>query len=383
VNPSWTTRIASAAAVGITLATVTAGVTAAAHAASSPGWRVSAVLQKPGFSDLLALTAAGPNDAWAFGNISKSARPTAVHWNGKSWSISLLPGGSSRPDSASSTSPTNVWAAGSTCPGGSSPQSSYVSRWNGKKWTTSTFNRDFCNPALVTTGPKNGWLFGRSPNAVDAAQTLHFDGTNWRTVQLGKVGSVMSASASSAKDVWAFTIRRNLKTLAMHWDGRAWQSVPLPKFDLSKGKYLYPNTIYAVSPTQAWATGGVYDPATSQHYAVLLHWNGKTWQRVAAPGNEDLGELTSDGSGGVWAIGNPVNAAQNAYSFVHYTHGTWTSELATVNGIPNAVSSSATIDVFNIALIPGTHSVWATGDVFYYDQNNIFHQKTLIYKYGP
>jgi hypothetical protein len=50
-------------------------------------------------------------------------------------------------------------------------------------------------------------------------------------------------------------------------------------------------------------------------------------------------------------------------------------------GIPGA-SPDATFNIYAIARVPGTISVWATGDVLYYDASNHRHAYTVIFKYG-
>src|SRR5215813_1617019 len=149
---------ACAAAAGI------APALTAAHAASTPGWRIFRTFAPHRFKNLIGLAVTGAHDAWAFGDGPR--HPFAVHWDGTRWTGRILPGANARPEQASSTSRTNVWASGHRCfegPPEPSGESAYISRWNGRGWTTTHMKTTpFCSTSLVTTGPHEGWLFGFS-----------------------------------------------------------------------------------------------------------------------------------------------------------------------------------------------------------------------------
>jgi hypothetical protein len=77
-----------------------------------------------------------PTDAWAVGNTVDTVsgsflpdKPIAMHWNGTAWSVATLPNvGNGALASVTASSPTSVWAAGTTS----------VLHFNGTSWTPET-----------------------------------------------------------------------------------------------------------------------------------------------------------------------------------------------------------------------------------------------------
>src|SRR2546430_8444543 len=70
-----------------------------------------------------------------------------------------------------------------------------------------------------------------------------------------------SVSASGPNDVWAVGYRTTVKSmtfhsLAMHFDGTRWKSLPVPNVGIIQD-------VSADSPTDAWAVG-----------RSILHWDG-------------------------------------------------------------------------------------------------------------
>ena len=106
------------------------------------------------------------------------------------------------------------------------------------------------------------------------------------------------------------------RALALHWDGRRWQTVPLPRGAMpppadpgepkppvvidSEG---FPQGVAARSRSDAWivgSTGG--DPSSP----LAWHWNGVRWRLVGAPGPPQLRGLeavTIVSRDDVWATG--------------------------------------------------------------------------------
>jgi hypothetical protein len=364
--------------------TVIAGVTSAqaSRSASQPNWQITKILNAKYDSNLLNLTAPSAHDTWAFGD-GAGARPIALNWTGgTSWRTSSIPGAFTRVGYVSSTSTDNVWAGGSECTGGPGIKpvtAAYVARFNGRQWSTARFNTAaYCGAAMVTTGPSNGWLLGTN-------QAEHFTGRHWTKVSLPKLGTVISATAVSSRDIWTIGGRFNALNLAKstafftHYNGSVWQTVGLPSIKLPKGGYIYPYDIAAAGAKSIWAAVTIF-PAGAQ--SILLHWNGIWWQKIPVPVTPyQLLRLTPDGHGGVWAI--MFQSLSGAYQFAHYTAGQWTYDQVPTNGLPGVTSTSALFDVYSIALIPGTRTVLGSGDVFYTDSSNVSHEDSLIFKYTP
>jgi hypothetical protein len=83
----------------------------------------------------------------------------------------------------------------------------------------------------------------------------------------------------------------------------------------------------------------------------LLHFNGSTWRSVpiTVPSGVQLVSIASDGNGGLWFSG----FGSSAQWAVHRSAaGAWSS---------TGLAAGST--VYDLALIPGTKSLWGAGGV--------------------
>jgi hypothetical protein len=364
---------------GAALCVVALSGTVAAQATTSPGWQVAQLFNHQPLANLLGLTVTGPSDAWAFGD-GAHHQPTAVHWNGTTWTASSLPGATARPSVASSTSAANVWAAGGgACGIGSS--TAFVSRWNGTAWTTDLIpNAPLCVSSVVTTGPSDGWLFGGQGGTSTVA--LHFNGTTWQTVAMGDVGSVNTAWGVSATDVWALTYTRADRMRAERWNGKTWRRVALNEPTVPRGDHFYPLGISATGADNVWATAQLVrhnHEVTGAGNSYVLQWNGTAWQWTPLPGHDITMELAPDGASGAW-VAAETNAFTGAPTFLHYTGGQWTSVPVPTQGIPGTRAFS---DLYTLALVPGTQSVLSSADVTYDPTPTRTVTHAVIYQYVP
>jgi hypothetical protein len=348
-----------------------------AQAGTSPGWRVAHLFTNRPLANLLGLTATGPADAWAFGD-GQHHRPTAVHWDGHTWTATRLAGATGRPSYTSSTSATNVWAAGSgAC--GTAPRAPFVSRWNGTQWTTKLFSRiSMCVSAVVTTGPTDGWLFGSQGTGGVA---LHYNGTTWRMVPLHNPGPVVAAWGVSATDVWALMYTPHDRMVAEQWNGRIWASVPLNEPALPSGYHAYPMGISATGAGNVWATAQLVHhntEVTGPDNSYVLHWDGQGWQWTPLPNSDMAAQVAPDGASGAWLVAytNPITGAA---AFMHFTGGQWAPYPIPHKRIPGTGVSA---EVYALALIPGTQSLLATADVYYNTPTQSV-TNAVVYQYGP
>jgi hypothetical protein len=94
-----------------------------------------------------------------------------------------------------------------------------------------------------------------------------------------------SVSATSATNAWAvgdyFFGNQGSKTgvLVVHWNGKAWQRVRVP--DPSPGGSDMVS-VAATSATNAWAVGD-YTNSMNVQNTLIEHWDGRAWRKVAAP----------------------------------------------------------------------------------------------------
>ncbi|HEV2371600.1 MAG TPA: hypothetical protein VGS19_05455 [Streptosporangiaceae bacterium] len=351
-----------------------------AQAATTPAWRVAHLFTHSPLRNLLGFTVTGPNDAWAFGDGTHS-QPTAVHWNGTTWTAAALPGATSSPGHASSTSATNVWAAdGGDC--GPTPIAAFVSRWNGTAWRTTRFPKSstLCVSSVVTTGPSDGWLF--SNNGGTSTQAMHYNGTTWQSVSMGNVGAVLAAWGVSATDVWALTYTQTNKMLAVQWNGRTWASVPLNEPALPPGDHAYPLDIKALGPDNVWATAQLVNhngQVTGPDNSYVLHWDGRSWRWTPLPHSDVTQYVAPDGASGAW-VAAVTNDITGVSAFLHFTGGQWTTDPVPHKGIPGTGVNEV---LYTLALVPGTQSLMSSADVSYDPNPTQTVTHAVIYQYGP
>jgi hypothetical protein len=100
--------------------------------------------------------------------------------------------------------------------------------------------------------------------------------------------------------------------------------------------------LLALSPGNVWVDGGPF----------LLHLKGTAWTRVKIPGLVAPGSLAPDGGGGIWMTNLAISALAGS-SVAHLSRtGKWR-----LYPVPRSWLMSG------LAHIPGTASMWGTGDV--------------------
>jgi hypothetical protein len=104
-------------------------------------------------------------------------------------------------------------------------------------------------------------------------------------------GSLRAVAVTSARDAWAVG-SAGTGTLIVHWNGRTWKRVASP----SPARASSLSGIDAISARNAWAVG-----STSTR-ALILHWNGRTWKKVPSPGGY-LSGVAATSARSAWAVG--------------------------------------------------------------------------------
>ena len=170
--------------------------------------------------------------------------------------------------------------------------------------------------------------------------------------------SILSQMAPvSSSDVWAVgttSIPGNIRrTLAEHWDGRAWMRVASPNVGPSDNGL---NDAAAVASKDVWSVG--YSLQRTGYQPLALHWNGSSWQRSPLPsGAVGAGTLTGVASGAaddVWAVGHTSGPSGVAPLALHWDGAAWT-EVPVANPTPRG--DAGLIDVAEAS----PDDVWAVG----------------------
>jgi hypothetical protein len=175
-----------------------------------------------------------------------------------------------------------------------------------------------------------GWF---DDNSSRHTLTLHWDGNSWQIVPSPDVVNVGSNSINALNsvaviapnDVWAVGYAVSLstpyQTLALHWNGSAWQVVPSPNVN-TPGFYNALNSVVAIASNDIWAVGGVpADFSAINGRSLLMHWNGSVWQLYPEPpevvnwSTTTRTGVTARASNDVWAVGK--------FSAWHWDGSTW------------------------------------------------------------
>jgi hypothetical protein len=194
---------------------------------------------------------------------------------------------------------------------------------------------------VTAFSPTNVWVFGAS-GASAGLGTWHLSGGTWHKLT-GVAKAISSASAISPTDMWAITGVHELNDTLVHYAGTTWQPVTSPA--LSGLRFA---DILASSDSNIWATA-----AASGGTPELVHFDGQQWQTVPVTVPKQVAQLAaiaSDGHGGLW-FQTFSRSAQPPRAVHRSASGAWSADKL----------SAEVGDVEDLALIPGTTSLWAAG----------------------
>jgi hypothetical protein len=264
-----------------------------------------------------AVAAASATDAWLFEGYDNNA--TALHWDGTAWTSSTLP----------------PWAI----------------RFN---------ESGVVQIAAADFGASDVWIFtlgqqGLSPQVPYAG---HFNGKAWVKRKLPAIPDEVAAVAPN--DIWALGTPGNLSggQVLMHWNGQAWGTLALPTPTVPPGDSAFFNAPASSGPSDLWLEQYVAKNQGSPGTTSLEHWNGTAWQPVPLHYRSSSVDATaSDGSGGLWMIFNGPRPGFTDY-FAHLASGgSWTRTVVPASTGTTVQQASV------ITAVPGSASVWAAGEL--------------------
>lgn len=290
-------------------------------------------------SQLNAVVALSPSDAWAVGEASIPVakgypyRPLVEHWNGTQWALvaggdglsgDTVPGYAASNagvlDSVVAYSDTDVWVVG--------VDMSYyplIAHWNGTGWQVIAnasgangalrlplleFNSRLSAasaPASASSSQRTIWMAGAtSPCGQcdgEAPLVLVGSGTHWETSLSGQLPpaatgakspevKLQAAAALSSSDVWVVGTYQGppatswppSRGFTAHWDGEHWQTLPTAQRQTSDGL----ESVSAVSSNDVWAVGQSLTVSTPDSgaygtHTLTEHWDGAQWTVVPSP----------------------------------------------------------------------------------------------------
>jgi hypothetical protein len=376
---------APAAAVALALAS---GLTAA-QASSTPGWRITKLVESPaGYTFLQGVAASGKSDAWVVGTTVQTL--VIDRWNGGRWKPLAVPaaftlsGSGGVNDSViGAASAGDMWTFPAVSNG--TTNVNYALQRDGGTWKTFKLTGANVISGTAVFSLSDAWAFGFATGNAAASgyprpYVARFNGHAWKRASMP--GDALGVSPLSANDIWAYG--PSVKSLgqstpdviAMHWNGKAWGTLAVPRYKLS-GQRAYVQQLVALGPSDLWAyedlpvNRGTGQPAGPG--LVLAHWNGHRWSSVIKDTSDTgMGALVSDGHGGVWL--QAVNVTSGADEFLHYSAG----RLSRV-AEPTRAGYDTSGGISGVALIPGTESLWAVGGA---TSNASGAEEGAILKYG-
>jgi YVTN family beta-propeller protein len=225
----------------------------------------------------------------------------------------------------------------------SSKAESEVLKWTGKKFSVvAAFAGELGGGTVLS--PDDVYAYGSGSyggGSLPSAGVYHYNGHTWTKISSTLAGNGDALSATSAYVADGTDLYR--------YNGHKWTSTNLASLLPAKKAGNDPalSGVLARSPDDIYATGNAGQYTSP---AVILHYNGHTWAKVASYPAAAVGQPVSDGKGGLWA----PETGPGGSGLLHYSHGTLTA----VAG-PEYDHSHAIVD--SISRIPGTPEELAGG----------------------
>ncbi|MFL6118002.1 MAG: hypothetical protein ACJ73U_00095 [Actinophytocola sp.] len=176
-------------------------------------------------------------------------------------------------------------------------------------------NFQYTLSAVDAVSARDVWAVGSGMGAPDpdfhyVPVIAHYDGTTWSFVPAPappatSVYALTDIDMISATDGWAVGWQGRLSVgatqpLVMRWRNGRWVTVTLPDVG---GDFTMLHHVYARAGDDVWAVGYENDSA------LVLHFDGTRWSRIAVPHggaageSNDLRAVTAVSAGEVWAVG--------------------------------------------------------------------------------
>jgi hypothetical protein len=364
--------LCGAATVAVSMAVVPAS------AAKSPAWRVVKTFgpAEGVWSDNFAVS--GANDAWSTwiacnpcGGSNPVTKFYVEHSAGTTWNQVPVPASLATAAESSvaigASSYQNIWLF-QPAPSSRSKRA-HVLRWNGTwrrqaipAWVIHSNLSGTFDVAPAVFGPKSVWVFSMGVDAFTNPDhyVARYNGHAWSKMQLPAVPN--QVSILSKNDIWALgtTVATKAKpsaTIMMHWNGKRWRTVAVRTAHVPKNATENVLNPVALGPRDVWIQRDITRGTAGATTLYLMHWNGRHWARVSIPAAvTGVDYMTQDGHGGLWLA---VSGPKPDYPwYIYHLNRKWTRYI-----IPK-VSGTTVGDLISLSWIPGTRSVWATGNMF-------------------
>ncbi len=265
--------------------------------------------------------------------------------------------------------------------GGNSQPNALIDSWNGSAWSIVS---DIALPgtdasllwSVDCVGASDCWAVGgQEPTGNKSPQTLaeHWDGSTWTTVPTPAVdGYLFSVTCSGSADCWAVgdsvdSQGNPLNAIIYHWDGSLWAQVAAPS---SGETYDQLESVTCTNRSDCWAVGSAgpnqiqYNflpgiaPTVVGARALLEHWNGSAWS-VSTGGSSGTGQyltaVTCTGDANCWAVGSTMDVNGNPSSSLveHWNGAGWTPT--------SSLDPTTSANILSSVTCLDSSQCWATG----------------------
>ncbi|HUR08592.1 MAG TPA: hypothetical protein VM347_39060 [Nonomuraea sp.] len=282
-------------------------------------------------ADFLDIAATSEADAWAVGERTFGTdghEALLVRWDGKRWRrlVKELPKQARYVTltKVDASDPGNVWVIAEDREGGESG----LLHFDGRRWSfvpdpASTSDEESASPSeVIALSGGQVWTFGDG-------WARHFDGQRWTSQAIPVV--THAAFARSPQDIWAVgemdpvpgDAYAQSEPAVAHFDGRAWQRMPLPALSLPDSSDARLEAVLAVADDDVRAVGG-YETTDGTFRPLSYRWNGTTWRVVALEGGRLTG-IARDSDGVVWVACHRFSSepADDSYRLLAEAGGRW------------------------------------------------------------
>ncbi len=305
---------------------------------------------------LQGIACTSASNCWAVGSYQPDGGAAtlnqALHWDGHVWSSVATPnpGGttgeaSNALGSVTCTSASNCWSVGIDRPNSQSTSQNEILLWNGTKWSKASTPE----PGGWIQGNANA-LFGVSCESATTCwavgsytinhfqternQVLRWNGSTWSSVNVpnpagtsGVVFNQLTSINCRTGNCWAvgsYQTNNGQTTLseALHWNGSAWTSVPIP--DPASTNTGASNNLYSVTCSGSytcWAVGRYSQSSGAPTTDTVLRWGGSSWAVASIKSSAGGSSSSSNQLAGVacasskscWAVGSESSSNQALY----------------------------------------------------------------------
>ena len=251
------------------------------------------------------------------------------------------------PNGVAALAPNDVWVVGG---GNADAKSALIMHWDGQRWhgMDAPGGINYYLIGIDAAAPNDIWAVGYIPDTGQPV-TIHWNGLAWQWVPVMPAGNtpymqLYRVAAQSSHDAWAVgthSVAGVSRRLILHWDGTQWSVAYSEGNPIPGPQYL--RDVSASGANDAWAVG---EPDANGNQ--VLHWDGAQWTPVAVPFAGTFNGVTANAPNDVWIVGGDGNAL-----ILHWDGTSWTR-------LPNPSLPGMGSDVWNIRFAAANDG-WATG----------------------